>query len=361
MDREPWLLVQEGSKLYLLVRNQQDFVFITVNKALTAEKEAQLRRSGSFSNLRLQELGLTFRVLPGDQIRGVALTGCEAGETLYFYPTSGKKQKYVFSDDYEKEQIDAFFEGVERFTAPGSIRKKQNKAAGDWRTERQDPAVFKKMEWVAIGLTIFSAGCTAGYIYYRTWPWYLGCILAVAAAIALDIVLPQYLTLIPPEKGKSKPAWNLFWAVMAYGIPILLMPTHNWLMEHLWWQVLIFCGVMVTLCLWLWAEEFRRCPRDLVVACFFAAVIGMSMVGHVNEVFDFSEPEVYEATVEDLDQHRSRRRTSYACTVTMPDGTGMELNISGRDYNALEIGDPVRVEVSTGALGIEYAAAQPIE
>ena len=70
MDREPWLLVQEGSKLYLLARNQRDFVFITVNKALTAEKEEQLARNGSFSNLRLQELGLTFRVLPGDQIRG---------------------------------------------------------------------------------------------------------------------------------------------------------------------------------------------------------------------------------------------------------------------------------------------------
>ena len=137
MDREPWLLVQAGGKLYLLARNQQDFVFITVNKALTAEKEEQLQRSSSFSSLRLQEMGLSFRVLPGNQVRGVAVTGCEAGETLYFYPASGKKQKYVFSDDYEKEQIDAFFAGMERFTAPGGTKRNKRKGPEDWRTERQ--------------------------------------------------------------------------------------------------------------------------------------------------------------------------------------------------------------------------------
>ena len=240
-------------------------------------------------------------------------------------------------------------------------KRKKQKSEHAWRTERQDPYVFHKMEYVAIGLTVWSVGCTVGYMLKGSWPWYLACVPPVVAAIVLDFVLPQYFTLIPAEKGESKPAWNLFWGVMGHGIIILLMPGRNWLREELWWLIALGCGAVVTAALGLCAEEFRRQKAGLAVAFFFAAVIGVSMVGHVNEVFDFSEPETYVLTVEDLEESRHRRRTSYECTVTMPDGTQMELDISRRYYNALEIGGEVQVEISTGALGIEYVNAYPAE
>lgn len=296
MEREPWLLVQAGSKLYLLARDQRDFVFITVNKALTAEKEEQLQRSGSFSKLRLQEMGLTFRILPGNQVRGVAMTGCEAGETLYFYPGSGRKQKYVFSDDYEKAWIDAFFTGVERFTAPTGTKKKKD--ANQWRKGRQNPKVYEQLKWLSTVMTILSFVC--GFAYRI-------------------------------RGGRL-----------------------------LYLAVLLISAVLATLVLGIFAEEFRRQKANLLAVFLIAGAFGMAEAGHFNRELDFSEPEVHTLAVEELD-YTGGKNSSYRCTVTLPDGREAELEIKADFYKTLEIGDPVRVEVSTGALGIEYAGVYPME
>lgn len=358
MEREPWLLVQAGSKLYLLARDQRDFVFITVNKALTAEKEEQLQRSGSFSKLRLQEMGLTFRVLPGNQVRGVAMTGCEAGETLYFYPGSGRKQKYVFSDDYEKAWIDAFFTGVERFTAPTGTKKKKD--AKEWRKGRQNPKVYEQLKWLSTVMTILSFVCGFAYRIRGGRLLYLASLMWLVLPIVLDIAFPAYFSLILPARGEKKKARNLFGPVVVHGWLMSIGPGSNWLDGRLYLAVLLISAVLATLVLGIFAEEFRRQKANLLAVFLIAGAFGMAEAGHFNRELDFSEPEVHTLAVEELD-YTGGKNSSYRCTVTLPDGREAELEIKADFYKTLEIGDPVRVEVSTGALGIEYTGVYPME
>lgn len=355
MEREPWLLVQEGSKLYLLAQDPQNFIFIAVNKHLTAEAEEQLCRR-TITVALLQEMGLTIRVLPKKQVRGIALTGSEAGETVYFYPKSGKKQKYILSDDYEQVWTDAFFAGMERFTPPGNQKKKKDAEA--WRTERQDPALYRKMGWIPAILLALSLGGGIGYIVYRTWIWYLASLIGPLAAVVLDIVYPAYFTLIA-EKGGKKKAHDLSLSLLAHGSLLVFMPKPNWVHDAMFGILWGICGVTAVLVMLL-AEEFRRKKGYLFFVFLLAGLFAMVDVGHINQVFDFAEPRTYTLAVENL-RYDNDDTDSWHCGVTLPDGREAEIEISRTFYESLEIGDEVHVELYPGALGIEYATAHPIE
>lgn len=355
---EPWLLVQEGSKLFLLAQDHQNYIFITVNKNLTAQIEDQLRYR-TITPVLLKELGLTIRVLPKNQVRGVALTGSEAGEYLYFYQNAGKKLKYVFSDDYDKERADAFFAGMARFTPPkGGSRKKKD--ADDWRRKRQDPQLFEKLWFVSPVLTLLSFVCAFAYRMRGGWVLYLLSLLWVLIPVILDILFPAYFTLILEGKGEKKKDRNLLWPLLIHGWLMSIGRANNWLDGKLYLLVMLICGILCTVVMGIFAEEFRREKAYLIVVFLVTGVFGSVVAGRFNEALDFSEPETYTLTVEDLEYNGGRNRT-YRCWATLPDGREAEMHIRADFYETLEIGDPIRVEVSTGALGIEYANAYPAE
>ena len=151
------------------------------------------------------------------------------------------------------------------------------------------------------------------------------------------------------------------WALFSQMFVILLMPDKNWLDDRIFWIAAAVCGTVSTAVLGLLSEEFKRAKIWLLAVFFFGGVLGQFVAGHINEVYDFSASESCVAEVEDLDHSRSRRNSDYYCTVTLPDGREERLNISRTLYQTLQIGDPVRVEVSTGSLGIEYVNAYPVE
>ena len=357
--KEPWLLLQDGRKTYLLAKDHQNFYLILVDKFLTWETEEWLMEHGISKEL-LDELPLTVETLPRNQLRGVGLTGTNAGCLLYFYPKGEKRKHYTFSDDYTEAQIDAFFEGVERFLAPSQPPKKK-KTKGNWRTERQNPEVFRKMEYVCIHITLLSFVFALGYCRNQNALWYTLLILTNAAAVVLTILYPQYFTLIYEEKKKKQTAWNLGWSLYSQIVIMVFLPWKSWLDERAVWISMIVCGVSAAAVMGLLSEEFRRAKVWLLAVFFFAGVLGQGTVGHINEVYDFSQPESYVLEVEDLSYHRSRRSSTYDCTVTLPDGREVDLHITRTFYRTLRVGDPVRVEVGTGVLGIEYANVYPIE
>lgn len=356
---EPWLLLQDGRKTYLLAKDHQNYYLILVDKFLIWETEEWLMERGISKEL-LDELPLNVETLPRNQLRGIALTGTRAGCALYFYPKGGKRKHYTFSDDYSDEQIDAFFEGVERFLAPSQPPKKK-KTDGDWRTERQDPEVFRKMEYVCIGITVLSVVFTLGYFLKQGAFWYTALLLTNLSAIVLTILYPQYFTLLPEEKEKKKTAWNMSWSLFSQVFVMVVLPWKNWLDERMFWVSMVICGTAAALIMGLLSEEFKRAKIWLLAVFFVVGVLGQGALGHINEVYDFSKPESYVLEVEDLSYHRSRRSSTYDCTVTLPDGREAELNITRTFYRTLRVGDPVRVEVGTGVLGIEYANAYPVE
>lgn len=234
------------------------------------------------------------------------------------------------------------------------------KKAKDWRKMRQDPEIYKKMEYVMLGLSFLSFLGTVCYAVWGRWYWYLLPVVCAAIAITLDILLPQYFTLIPAAKGEKKRAWNLTPVFAGHGLILLILPWKNWTCGSLFWLVALICGAVAAAILGCFAEEFRREKEYLIAVFLLGGLLGAFMTGHINEAFAVSEPHSYVLTVENL-YGQDRNRSVRHCAVTLPDGRQMELHISKSTCDALEAGAPVTVEVGTGILGIEYANAYPEE
>ena len=248
---------------------------------------------------------------------------------------------------------------MERFIAPTGA-KKNKKNAKDWRKGRQDPQIYEKLKWLSAGMTILSFICTFAYRIRGGLALYLASLIWLVLPIVLDIAFPAYFSLILPARGEKKKARNLFPPVLVHGWLMCLGPGNNWLDGRMYLAVLLVSAVLATLVLGIFAEEFRRQKANLLAVFLLAGAFGMFEAGHFNKELDFSEPEIYTLAVEDLD-YTGGKNSSYRCIVTLPDGREAALEIKANFYKTLEIGDPVRVEVSTGALGIEYASVYPIE
>ena len=75
------LILQKGEKLFLLLKNAEDFHLVSVDKRLTAEAEEKLLASYPCSDASLRELGIHFQRLTP---RGVA-----AGDNVQIQEHSG--------------------------------------------------------------------------------------------------------------------------------------------------------------------------------------------------------------------------------------------------------------------------------
>lgn len=351
-----YLIVHQGqNKTFLLLRNGRLFHLVSVDRRLTEEKEEKLLTIYPCSDAALDELGLNIqRVSP----RGVAVTGCEAGDTLCLY-SGKKKQKYTLSDDSTPDAMDTFLDGIPRFTAPQTPAQKKN--GQDWRKINRDSKLYHQLRFVVPVLVILMTVFSVGYLLNQTWKWYLGCLVCLILPVVLDIVLPSYFTLMLPARGKESNAWELGWVYFVHLTTLILFHGHNWLNEDLFFLVWGIIGGGAVLILGLFAEEFRRRKAALFAVFFLVGILGTFVVGHVNEAFDFSEPQTYILTVQDLKNSSGRKNVTYKCVVTLPDGRQAELETNRDTYMNMEVGQYVLVEHSVGALGIEYANVFPVE
>ncbi|MBQ8621287.1 MAG: hypothetical protein IJ422_03135 [Oscillospiraceae bacterium] len=356
--RELWLTCQKGSKTYLLAKDEKAYYIIDVDRHLNYDTEEWLIQQG-ISEALLKELALSYERIAKEEVRGVAIGGCEAGESVYMYLKSGKRQQHMLTLDSDEKWMDQFFGNIPRFTPP--VDKKQKKDGDSWRREGRDPDLMKKLRFVSPVLTLAVIGCSFGYAKTEDWRWFVLCMLCVALPLVLDILLPAYFTLIPAGKGKKRDAWELEWPIFAYIFIMCIQPGGNWLNEGISWAVIGIGAVGFVVILGLLAEEFRREKLALAGVALFGGLLALFLAGHANEALDFSTPEVYSLVVEELDHSSSRRNRRYECTVTLPDGRQVELDISNALYQTLEVGDRVMVEHSVGALGIEYVNAYSVE
>lgn len=360
-----WLICQNGRgarKEILLAQDQKSFLVIDSDAGLTFDKRNRLELEGVSEEL-LKRLDVPYEAIPKSSIRGIAIGGYAAGDAVYLYPKSGGRRKFQLRVNHEKDQINGFFADMQCFTAPVDKKEKKNNAEY-WRREGRDQKTYESLGIIIPIMTVFSF--LTAILYGRTgaWYWFIGCLLCVVLPPILVILFPQYFTLIMAAKGKKSDALEASWIFFGVAFILIIMPARNWVDQRLFWIAMLLCGIAGVLLLGLLAEEFRRKKEYLFGVFFFAAVIGATLVGHANEVFDFHEPVSYILEVEDLDYWRGGRRNRtkhYECVVTLPDGREAKMNIDKETYDVLEIGGPVRVVVGSGAFGIEYANAFPLE
>ena len=241
--------------------------------------------------------------------------------------------------------------------------KKRNKGPYAWRLERQTIEMMRFTEYVSVGVSTAGVAAVALARFQGSMAWLMAAMAILVLTVVLDILYPAYFTLIPPEKGEKKPAHGLWvvWSVLCFFLWSLMFKCN--LME---WKVLVWlgvaCGAVAAVVLGLWAEEFKREKYWLVAVFLVGSLIGGAFLGYCNIEFDNNPPEVYTLEVESLSEYSApRSRTSYYCTVRMPDGEQKELEVDAATWHDLEEGGPAKVVVGQGALGVAYITVDTVE
>lgn len=343
-----WITCRMGKKLYLLAKDEIAYYLIEVGKNLDYATEEWLEKQG-VSEILLKELQLPFIYIPKSNLRGVAITGNEAGEYIYLYLKSEKK-KLMLELDYDSDWMEDFFFGIPRFAAPQSTHRK--KKSDDWRKEKQNPELLHKLRFVVPVCFALNACASAGFVLTAHWAWFTLCLILLAGQTALLIGMPAYFA-FPVSKKKKTNAWELDIPLDVMFIILLLRFRMNTLSDKAFW-ISAAIGIAVAFVIYLFLKDLHEDKWAPLGVVLLGALAGWYFIGHANEVYAFSPTEKYVLMVEDT-RKSGGKRDSYYCTVTLPDGREVDLQISRIMYNDLEEGDYVRVEVGEGFFGIEYA------
>ena len=341
------LLLQQHEKLYMLLGGRGTFHLVSVDKKLTEERDAQLLRLYPCSEQTLRELGITVSAL---KVRGVAANGWEAGDELVLY-VGKKKHRYVLSDDSTQAQMALMFDGVEKFQMP---KKKQK--SGDWRLAKQKKEWIPWMRGIKTVLLLAALGSSAGLLLHHPGWSILGILVSITCGV-LDLLLPQYFTLLDLAKGsKQKHAIGLgFSAAMPLMIQTLyVFERYNYLtMEiHLWSAGL---GILICIAFGLWSREFAERTGDLLALGLLLILFLAGPIGMVNDLTDRVEPEISRVEVVGMHvSHSSKSGDNHYCTILLEDGEEFDLQVNRDQYAQIQVGQDITVAYHPGGLGIEY-------
>lgn len=343
-ERE-YLLLQQNDKLYMLLGGKDSYHLVSVDKKLTEEREAQLLRLYPCSEQTLRELGITVSAL---KVRGVAASGWEAGEELVLY-VGKKKHRYVLSDDSSQGQMNAMFDGVEKFQMP---KKKENSSG--WRLSKQKKKLIPYMKGIKTLLLVAALGSSAGLLLHHPAWSLLGIAVSITCGV-LDLVLPQYFTLLDLAKGsRQKHAIGLGFPAAA---PIMIQALYvfnryNFLtMEIFLWSAGL--GILICIVFGLRCREFADRTGDLLALGLLLVMFLSGPIGMVNDLLEWEETRTYPVTVED--KHiSSGKSTNYYCTILLENGESFDLSVSKPDYDQINAGEQIVIAHHSGGLGIEY-------
>ena len=340
-----YLLLQQGQKLFMLLRSGSKFHLFTVDKRFTEEREEKLMQLYPCSEETLRELGVTFTAW---YVRGVAAGGCDAGEELILY-IGKKKHRYTLSDDYTQEQMSRFFEGIEKHPMP----KKKYKPS-DWRLEKQHKELIPLMKGIKYVLLVLSIGSCAGLLFHHPAWSILGIGVSLCCG-ALDLVYPQYFTLL--DLGKNSNQKHAIGLSLSASLPIMVQALYvfaryNYLtMEIFFWSAGL--GIVICIIFGLWCREMADRTGDLLAMLLLLVMFLSGPIGMVNALTDRAEPEISRVTVEDK-YISAGKSTSHYCTVILKSGEKFDLEVTSDQYDAIAAGQQISIALHPGGLGIEY-------
>lgn len=368
----PHFILRQNKGEYLIIRMGDEFHIIDCSEALTREKRLAVLESGC-TPAQMQEMGLSGMTIPKSDIEALTVTGCAFQDDVIFY-LSKKKLAFWFPKAYEQKKVDDFFRGIPRKQVKTRTRLKGGKNI-DWRLKEQDEVCYQKLRpvgWVYNSLCVLI--CVYPFILnsldirFHGWLVFGMCLIAVV----LDIVLPEYFSIIFYEDrtkrrikiGGGRRAIRtrsirlgpgMAGIIVMFGI---VCDVHYNLVEQ---QVLLPALIMAAvgmILLVLFCREFQeelkeRAAALLVYLCMAFAFNYLAFVPHFNYALA-QEPNVMAAPI--TDRHISAgNSTSYYCTVMLPNGREMDVQVSSTEYGSLEPGDTLDIQYGTGFFGIEYA------
>lgn len=347
-----YLHIHKGDASYILLRSPTHFHLIRIDADLSESKMERLLRIYPCDTNQLHKLGVHFSAFKATNLRGVVITGYQAGDTLELW-LGGDIRQYQLATDYSDEMLSSFFSGhlITRRLPP------------QW--EGLDPSLIRKITWSLNG---FSIAC-AILFYFISVPymlWSVLCILCQASALILTLIYPSSFTLADdskkPKRYINKGKGHLLLTCIAPGFALCLRTMTDFTFTDRSLGILLLVSLVTSLVLcavYIWINKGLRNGLVNAIAVIFAIVfLGLGTVGQLNYLLDFGYVDRQMAQVVDKQVTRQTKSTSYDCTVQLPNGEFMELNLSARRYQDIDIGDDVIVAHYDGAFHIPFSTVE---
>ena len=369
----PHFAINQNKGEYLIIRMGDEFHIIDCNEALTKEKRLAVLESGC-TPAQMQEMGLSGTTIPKSDIVAITVTGCGFQDDVIFHLKNKKKLSYWFPQAYEQKKVDDFFRGIPR----KQVRSRRRLRGGrdlDWRLKEQDEAMYRKLRPVGwVYNTVCALICLYPFVRQEVhldlhgWLVLAMCLIAVT----LDILLPAYFSVWFFEdrdvqrkrRGGGRKVLKTRSIKLGYGLVLVLV---CFAMFHSKYNVvrdgqLLKASLILTLAaflgLILLCREFQELLKANVGLLLVHMLLGfalncMIMVPHFNHVLG-GELTPFTAVI--TGQHISGGKSdSYFCTVSLPDGRELDIEVTGKEYRSYETGDTLDLQYGTGFFGIDYA------
>ena len=346
-----YLHIRKGASSYLLLRSATHFHLIRKDANLSESKMERLLRLYPYDMDQLQKMGLHVSAFKADNLRGIVITGYEAGDALELW-LGGDVRSYQLDSNYSDEALAHFFQDypITRRLSP--------------KWEGLDPGLIRKITW---SLNSIAIACAVGF-YFISTPYRLWSILCIAcqlAALILVLLFPASFTLDEESKRHTaKGKGPIFPAYIAPCLALCLRTINDFTFDDSYFPLLLLVSAIASLAVCggyiLIAKGLRNGPVNTFAVVLLIIILSFGTVGQLNYLLDFGHIDRQIATVVDKQITRHTRSTDYDCTVQLPSGEQMELSISARTYKKIEIGGDIVVARHDGAFCIPFSTVETL-
>lgn len=349
-----YLHIHKGDSSFILLRNPTHFHLIRIDADLSESRMERLLRIYPCDTDQLHKLGVHFSAFKATNLRGIVITGYQAGDTLELW-LGGDVREYQLGTDYSDEILSCFFYGylITRRLPP--------------KWEGLDPSLIRKITWSLNG---FSIAC-AMIFHFISVPytlWSVLCILCQFSALILTLIYPSSFTLADESKKQklniNKGKGHLLPAYIGPGFALCLRALTDFTFTDRTFEILLLVSLVTSLALcavYILINKGLRNGLANAIAVIFAIVfLSLGAVGQLNYLLDFGHVERQIVEVVDKQITRQTKSTSYDCTVQLPNGEFMELTLSARKYKDIDIGDDVIVAHYDGAFHIPFSTVETL-
>ncbi len=352
---EPYLILLRGEKTFLLTRSDSRLHIITVDRRMTEEVKNWLlyapRTVEEMNQRQLRRFSMEL-----SKLRGVCVGGLEAGNVVQFYLPEGKK-RYQLAEDTGQATVDTLFSGLDWFKAP------KFQTTEDWRLKHQDRTLRDKIflvgDFVNFGGLVYSLLLLLIGFQVR-WLGIL-MLLWVGVALALYALFPAYYSIFEnPRNTKKQSAQSLNY-ILLMGPMALEYGAFQAGKIFGWWRALLIgIPIVIALAVLYW----KRCPdfydmKRLVCFLLVGALLCGGPVLGTNILLDYGPAESIHTEILELEKVNGGRAADRYYIHVLLDGEEVSIPITRQQFQQLETGERVEIELHDGFLGIPYAAYSP--
>ena len=184
-----YLRIHKGDSSFILLRNPTHFHLIRIDADLSESRMERLLRIYPCDTDQLHKLGVHFSTFKASNLRGIVITGYQAGDTLELW-LGGDIREYQLGSDYSDDVLAHFFKDhlITRRLPP--------------KWEGLAPSIIRKITW---STNVISIACAIAF-YFISTPyglWSILCIMCQLSALILTLLYPASFTLADDSRKRK--------------------------------------------------------------------------------------------------------------------------------------------------------------